>query len=68
MTYWSSTKSPVHLFPARHHSAEAAEYLREHSFVDAGLLAADLKMAPRLVEAYQRRLGLRRITGPRDYK
>ena len=67
--YWASTKSPVHLFPAqRYESAEAAAYLREYSSVDSKLLAADLKMAPQWVEAYQRRLGVRRITGPRDYK
>jgi hypothetical protein len=66
--YWSSTKSPVHLFPAqKYESADVAAYLREHSFVDSKLLAVDLKMAPQWVEAYQRRLGVRHITGPRDY-
>ena len=66
--YWSSTKSPVHLFRPAYQSAEAEQHLREYSFVDSKLLAADLKMAPQWVEAYQRRLGVRRITGPRDYQ
>jgi hypothetical protein len=62
--YWSSTKSPVHLFPAhKYESVDTATYVREFSFVDSKQLAVDLKMAPQWVEAYQRRLGVRRISG-----
>ena len=64
--YWSSTKAPVHLFPREYESKEIAKHVTENSFVDAAALADELS-APHLsrmsVEAYQRRLGVRKITG-----
>ena len=64
--YWQSTKAPVHLFRREYESAELAKHVKENSFVDAAILAADLKvehLSAMAVEAYQRRLGVRRITG-----
>ncbi len=61
MMYWSSTKSPVHLFKREYESAKAAEYVCAHSFVDPSRLAADLKVSHYCIQAYQRRLGVRRI-------
>jgi hypothetical protein len=67
--YWISTKSPVHLFKRDYESAEMAAHVRENSFVDPAILSADLRV-PHLnfmaVQAYQRRLGVRRIAGKGD--
>jgi hypothetical protein len=66
--YWTSTKSPVHLFKQPYESEVIAEHLKEHSFVDAAILADELGLHNRAVEAYQLRLGIRRITTRKDYK
>ncbi len=66
MIYWSSTKAPVHLFRREYESAELAKHVSENSFVDAAILAQDIgrpSLHPMAVEAYQRRLGVRKITG-----
>lgn len=64
--YWQSTKAPVHLFKREYESAEVAKHVKENSFVDPAMLADELSV-PHLsrmaVEAYQRRLGARKITG-----
>lgn len=60
--YWTSTKAPVHLFKREYESPELAKHVTENSFVDAAVLAADLKvehLCTASVEAYQRRLGAR---------
>lgn len=69
--YWQSTKSPVHLFPREYESKEVAAHVREYSFVDPAVLAAELRVShlnPQAVAAYQRRLGVRKIAenNPRD--
>lgn len=64
--YWQSTKSPVHLFRRDYESADVAKHLADHSFVDAAALSSELKVPhlnPQAVKAYQRRLGVRKITG-----
>lgn len=64
--YWQSTKSPVHMFKREYESAEVAEHIKENSFIDPALLATELGRSglPRqAVEAYQRRLGVRKLTG-----
>jgi acetyl-CoA carboxylase beta subunit len=66
--YWASTKAPVHLFRREYESVETAEHLKEHSFVDAAVLADELRISEMSVRAYQRRLKLRRITTRKDYK
>lgn len=66
--YWSSTKAPVHLFRREYESPELAAHIRDNSFVDAAILAADLRiesLSAMSVEAYQRRLGVRKINNPR---
>lgn len=69
--YWSSTKAPVHLFPREYESPEVAKHVAENSFIDAAMLADELRI-PHLntwaVEAYQRRLGVRRIASWKDRK
>lgn len=63
--YWSSTKAPVHLFRREYESAELAAHIRDNSFFDAAILAADLgieSLSAMSVEAYQRRLGVRPLT------
>lgn len=64
--YWQSTKSPVHLFPKEYETPELAKYVSENSFIDAAQLAGDVNMSRWAVEAYQRRLGVRKITNKRD--
>ena len=62
--YWASTKSPVHMFRQGYESPEVEAYLRENHFVDASILALDLgrsSLSTNVIEAYQRKLGLRQI-------
>ena len=62
--YWQSTKAPVHLFKRVYESEEVAAHVRDCSFVDSALLAVELKtphLSRMAVEAYQRRLGVRKI-------
>ena len=69
MTYWQSTKSPVHLFKREYESPEIAKHITENSFVDAAMLADELRvnhLSPMAVEAYQRRLGVRKIASWKD--
>ena len=64
--YWTSTKSPVHLFSRAYESPELAKLLAENVMIDPAILAADLKIGhpgANGIAAYQRRLGVRRITG-----
>jgi hypothetical protein len=61
--YWQSTKSPVHMFRREYESADVAKHVAEHSFVDAAQLAQELGISSPCVKAYQRRLGVRKITG-----
>lgn len=62
MTYWQSTKSPIHMFKRIYEGQEVAGHLTSNSFVDAAILSADLRvphMNRLAVAAYQRRLGVR---------
>ena len=61
MNYWSSTKSPVHLFRMSYETPEKEAFLRENFCIDASMLAFDIHLNPQVVRAYQRRLGLRAI-------
>lgn len=67
--YWQSTKSPVHLFKREYESEEVAKHVKDNSFIDAAMLSAELRL-PHLntwaVEAYQRRLGVRKIASWKD--
>jgi hypothetical protein len=69
MIYWSSTKSPVHLFKRAYESEEAAAYVAEYSFIDPAMLVNDLRatgLNRHAVAAYQRRLGVRKIASWKD--
>jgi hypothetical protein len=66
--YWTSTKAPVHLFKRDYESAETAQYVTENACVDATMLAADLKINHFSVRAYQRRLGVRKISASNPRK
>jgi hypothetical protein len=64
--YWQSTKAPVHLFKREYESDDIAKHVKENSFVDPAMLSAELRvnhLNPQAVAAYQRRLGVRKITG-----
>lgn len=61
--YWQSTKAPVHLFRREYESAEMAKHVSENSFVDASILANEVGLSTDAIKAYQRRLGVRKITG-----
>ena len=61
--YWASTKAPVHLFKRQYESPEVEAMVRENSCVDASLLALELHISWSSVCAYQRRLGVRKISG-----
>ncbi len=67
--YWQSTKAPVHLFRREYESAELAKHVREFAFVDAAILQTELRvesLSAMAIEAYQRRLGVRKIGNPRE--
>jgi hypothetical protein len=66
--YWQSTKAPVHLFPREYESKELAKYVSENAFIDAAVLADELHLSTWEVEAYQRRLGVRKIASWKDRK
>jgi hypothetical protein len=71
MIYWQSTRSPVHLFKREYETAELAKHVSENSFVDPAMLADELRvkhLSPWAVEAYQRRLGVRKIASWKDRK
>lgn len=66
MSYWQSTKSPVHMFSRAYESPELAMHIKECGGVDPAIISANLKVGhfnPWAVAAYQRRLGVRPITG-----
>jgi hypothetical protein len=66
--YWQSTRAPVHLFKREYESPELAKYVSENAFIDAAQLASDLNISRPVVEAYQRRLGVRKIASWKDRK
>lgn len=67
--YWQSTLSPVHLFRREYESPMVAAFVTENRHIDPVLLAEDLNLFhgiaihPQAVVAYQRRLGVRKLTG-----
>lgn len=62
-TYWLSTKSPSGIFRAAYQTKERDTFLRETVGVDSAILAQEMGLGRNRVEAYQRKLGLRKITG-----
>jgi hypothetical protein len=63
--WWMSTMSPTSMFRPEYQTGELADYLRENTGVDPAILAADVGIGPGQVMAYQRKLGLRKISGTR---
>ncbi len=61
--YWSSTKSSAQPPRASYQTAERDALLRAAQGVDPAMLAEDMGMSQHIVRAYQRRLGVREITG-----
>jgi hypothetical protein len=67
--YWTSTKSPLHMWRPEYQTAELAQHLRDTVGIDPAILAADLKgVSEPQIKSFQRRLGLRKLTDPRDYR
>ncbi len=63
--YWSSTRAPVHLFKQSYETPELAQHLTENACVDASSLACGFGaygVNEQVVKAYQRRLGVRKIS------
>lgn len=61
--WWASTKSPRDMFRPDYQNVENDRIIRESTGVDPALLAADLGVSEVHIRAYQRRLGVREITG-----
>jgi hypothetical protein len=73
MTYWQNTKSPARMMFKKkiYEGAELADHLADNVGIDAAILAAGIGLphVNRLaVKAYQRKLGIRKISSWRDYK
>lgn len=67
--YWMSTKSNMNFNrPLQYRTPEFDKFLRENVGVDPTLLAHDMRMSVDCVTAYQRLLGIRRLTTHTDYK
>lgn len=61
--WWTSTKSPASMFRPAYQTKAMDAFLRETVGIDPAVLAIDAGMSANRVEAYQRQLGLRKITG-----
>ena len=67
MITWLSTKSPRGMLDSQI-GREVENHLRENAGIDSALLAADLGLCQRNVEAWQRRLGLRKFAPTGSYR
>jgi hypothetical protein len=67
MITWLSTKSPRGMLDTQI-SREVEDHLRQNAGIDSALLAADLGLCQRNVEAWQRRLGLRKFAPTGSYR
>lgn len=61
--WWISTKAPSRMFHPGYQTEELAAYLHENVGVDAAILAAETGVGRGQIMAFQRKLGLRKITG-----
>ena len=62
--YWSSTKAPRDVLTRRkYETPEIEAYVRANIGVCPSLLAVELGMHEQQVMAYQRRIGVRQLTG-----
>lgn len=62
-TYWLSTKSPAGIFRSSYQTKERDTFLRENAGVDSAILGEELGIGQNRVEAYQRKIGLRKFAG-----
>lgn len=51
------------MFSPDYQDAKTAAFLRDNKGIDSALLAVDLGVSEPCIRAYQRKLGLRKITG-----
>jgi hypothetical protein len=61
--WWMSTKSPTAMFRPDYQTPELATHLRQAAGVDPAIIAADTGVPQPFIKAFQRKLGLRKITG-----
>lgn len=61
--WWTTTKAPRGIFKPAYQNPETDAFLRETVGVDAAILVADLHINASQIHAYQRRLGIRKLTG-----
>lgn len=61
--YWLSTRSPPSMFRPDYQTPELAEQLRAATGVDPSVIAVEVGVCAPRVRAFQRKLGLRKITG-----
>jgi hypothetical protein len=68
--WWTTTKAHPDIFRPAYQNAENDAFIRETVGIDSALLANDLGISAVHVQAYQRKLGVRKITGnePRKSK
>lgn len=64
--YWQSTKAPVNIYKQSIQLQKLETFLRNTMGVDPVLLAQEIGMqcvGPEQIKVYQRKLGLRKLTG-----
>lgn len=61
--WWLSTKSPSTIFRPDYQTPELEARLRSAAGVDPSIIAAETGVPSHYIRAYQRKLGLRKITG-----
>ncbi len=61
--YWASTKAPRDIFPIKNLTPDLERKLRESAGVDPAILAGELGLCPGHIMSFQRKLGLRKLTG-----
>jgi hypothetical protein len=66
--YWTNTKANPRMFRPSYQTPEMDKHIRETVGIDPAILAAELGWHEGQVLAYQRQLGVRRITTKSDYQ
>lgn len=61
--WWISTKSPPDIFRPDYQNVENDKIIRETAGVDPAFLVGDLRICEPHIRAYQRKLGVRKLTG-----
>lgn len=68
--WWTTTKASPDIFRPAYQNAENDRIIRDTVGIDPSILVSDLHMSTPQIQAYQRKLGVRKITGnePRKSK